>query len=76
MDGIDRVYTLNLDNYEVFNNQVDAVAEINSFAIEDNWQSDLLGDSKTPFAKFMSKAGFVGAFEQAGAEMRMNLHRG
>ena len=75
MDGIDAFYTLDLDRDQVFYKQIDAVTEIDPLALIDHRQADLLGNSKTLFPKFMSKAGFVGAFEQAGAEMRMNFHR-
>jgi hypothetical protein len=74
VNWVDGFYTLDLDNHEVFDNQINAVTEIDPFPVLDYRQPHLLSDRMTLFAKFVRKAGFIRALEQARVEMRMNLH--
>jgi hypothetical protein len=71
----DGFYTLDLDNHGFFDNQINAVTEIDPFPVTNDGQSNLLRDSKVPIAKFVGEAGFIRAFKHAGAEMRVNFHR-
>ena len=73
MDGF---YAFDLHNEEVLDDPIDAVAQFESFAVIDHWQSHLLRNEEALLAEFVSEAGFVGAFQKSGAELRMNLHRG
>ena len=76
VDGINGFDALDFDDDEVFDDQIDAIAQIDALSVIDYGESYLPRNGETLFAKFVGQAGFVGALEEAGAQLRMNLHRG
>ena len=76
MNRMDRLSALHFDDHELFNDQVDPVAQLDSFTVENHRQTNLAGDCKPAFSKFMSKTSLVRALQQPRAEDGVNVHGG
>lgn len=65
MNGIDCFYAFDFDDDDVLDDQVNSISQIDPLAVINHWESRLLGNRKALLPKLVSKAGFIGAFEQA-----------
>ncbi len=64
MNGIDRLNALDLDNYQILNDEIDPVTEVNLLAIVDDRQSNLASHPQTLLAKLVQQASLISAFQQ------------
>jgi len=58
-DRINRFYTLNLYEDEIFDDQIETVAQFDALAVIDHGESNLAGDLPTLFLEFVGEARFV-----------------
>src|SRR5256885_16893989 len=65
---------LELDDYYVFHEHVDSVANRDTDALIQDWQRNLQPNRQPSGTQFMREASKVGALEQAGAECGVDLH--
>ncbi len=63
MNGIDRLNALDLDNYQILNDEIDPVTEVNLLAIVDDRQSNLASYAETLLAEFVQQASLISAFQ-------------
>jgi len=63
MNGIDRLNALDLDNYQILNDEIDPVTEVNLLAIVDDQQSNLASYAETLLAEFVQQASLISAFQ-------------
>jgi len=63
MNGIDRLNALDLDNYQILNDEIDPVTEVNLLAIVDDRQSNLASHPQTLLAEFVQQASLISAFQ-------------
>jgi len=63
MNGIDRLNALDLDNYQILNDEIDPVTEVNLLAIVDDRQSNLASHPQTLLAKLVQQASLISAFQ-------------
>ena len=68
MNGIDRLNALDLDNYQILNDEIDPVTEVNLLAIVDDRQSNLASHPQTLLAKLVQQASLISAFQQTRPE--------
>jgi len=63
VNGIDRLNALDLDNYQILNDEIDPVTEVNLLAIVDDRQSNLASYAETLLAEFVQQASLISAFQ-------------
>ena len=63
MNGIDRLNALDLDNYQILNDEIDPVTEVKLLAIVDDRQSNLASYAETLLAEFVQQASLISAFQ-------------
>jgi len=63
MNGIDSLNALDLDNYQILNDEIDPVTEVNLLAIVDDRQSNLASYAETLLAEFVQQASLISAFQ-------------
>jgi hypothetical protein len=76
MNWMDRLDALHFDDNQIFNDEVDPVAQLDSFTVENHWQTDLAPDRKSAFPKLMSKTSLVGALQESGTQYGVHMHGG
>ena len=75
MDRRDCVHRLQFNYQRVFNEQVDAVAEIELNSVVADGEAKLGFRAKACFLEFVLKTDLIAAFEKAGTESGMHTHR-
>src|ERR1019366_2228426 len=73
MDGLD---ALDLDDDQVFYEQIDSIAQVEFLSFINHGQTDLRVHTEASFAEFVRQAGVVGTLQQARAQDGMHFHRG
>ena len=68
VNWIDRLNALDLDNYQILNDEIDPVTEVNLLAIVDDRQSNLASHPQTLLAKLVQQASLISAFQQTRPE--------
>lgn len=62
VNRVDGFYALDLDHDGTVDDKIHPIAEVDSFAVIDHWQADLLSHCETLLAEFVREACFVSAF--------------
>ena len=75
MDGMDGFDALHFDDYDIFDDQIDAIPEFNLLSIEHDGQPHLAGDFEPALSKFMREAPLIGTFQQTWTKHRVDVHR-
>jgi hypothetical protein len=75
MDWMNRFNALHFDDHELFDDQVDPVAQLDSFSVENHRQTNLAGNCKPAFSKFMSKTSLIRAPADPGRARRERAWR-
>jgi len=75
MDGGYRIHRLQFDDDEIFNKQVNTIAEIKLDAIVNHGQTNLCQRPESRFPEFMLQTSRVSAFQQPRAQFGVNPHR-
>ncbi len=68
VNWIDRLNALDLDNYQILNDEIDPVTEVNLLAVVDDRQPNLTSYPQTLLAKLMKQTSLVGTFQQTRPE--------
>ena len=74
MNRQDCFHTLQLHNHNVFNEQIDSIAQLKPYAFIDSRKSNLRSNDQTCSLKFKGDEGLVSTFKQAWTDCRVNLH--
>ena len=76
MDGVNCLDAFDLDDGQVFDQQVNSVSQIESLAFIHHGEADLRVHVEAAFAEFVGQARMIGTLQEAGAEDGMHFHRG
>src|ERR1035438_1103073 len=76
MDGQELLNGFELHNDRIFHEQIDPVSTAQLEALVTEGQMNLTSEGKAHSAQFTTDAFLIRRFEQAGAQMPMNLNRG
>ena len=68
--------TFQFQDDEIFDKEIDAVSQVDSYTVVENREDDLACDVEVLPSKLVEQAGSVGALEQAGSQGGMDLHGG
>jgi hypothetical protein len=74
VDGRYRIYGLDFDYHEVFDEEIHAIAQFELDLTIDDRKADLSCGVKSILGQFILEARRVGAFEQARAQFGVNSH--
>jgi hypothetical protein len=76
VDRGELVHGLQLDDYTVFHEQIDPVADVDPDAVVQDRLDEFRQDLQAAFAKLVNKAALVCAFQKSRAKRGMNFHHG
>jgi hypothetical protein len=75
MDRVDAIYALDLNNHQIFDEQINAITEFQFLSLVDHGQTNLSGHVKSSLAEFVRQASLVSTLQQPRAELGMDFHR-